>query len=112
MATEDLVQAFLVGRDSYLVNTLAYQGLLDQATNTFRLQIAKAGSQVWEDVLTVDANGLLHLRPYTVATLPAGTLGARALVTDLLGPTYLGAAVGGGAVVGLVLHTGAGWVTA
>lgn len=67
MATEDLVQAFLVGRDSYLVDTLAYKGILDQATEAFRLQIAKAGSQVWEDVLVIDADGNI--------TAPAGIPG-------------------------------------
>lgn len=57
MATEDLVQAFLVGRNAYLTTPLAYQGFLDQATSQFRCQIAPVGSQVWADWLTVDASG-------------------------------------------------------
>lgn len=61
MATEDLVQAFLVGRNAYLTTPLAYQGFLDQATNQFRCQIAPAGSQVWADWLTVDASGSVSI---------------------------------------------------
>ncbi len=57
MATDALIQAFLVGRDAYLIDTLAYRGYLDLTTSVFRLQIALAGSQVWADFLTVDALG-------------------------------------------------------
>lgn len=48
---------------------------------------------------------------YTVATLPAGTIGDTAYCTDLLLPTYLGVAVGGGAVVAKVFFNGANWIT-
>lgn len=49
---------------------------------------------------------------YTVATLPAGTVGQRAYVTDALTPTFLGAAVGGGSVVCPVFRNATTWVTA
>jgi hypothetical protein len=67
MATEALTQAFLVGRDAYLIDTLAYRGELDLTTNQFRLQCAQAGSQVWTDVLVIDALGVI--------TSPAGIPG-------------------------------------
>lgn len=67
MPTTDLTQAFLVGRNAYLIDQLAFRGILDQATNQFRLQVAVVGSQVWVDWLTVDATG--HV---TIAAL-AGT---------------------------------------
>jgi hypothetical protein len=49
---------------------------------------------------------------YTVATLPTGTTGMRAHVTDATAPTYLGALTGGGAVVCPVFYNGSAWVSA
>ena len=49
---------------------------------------------------------------YTVGTLPAGTVGMRAYVTDALLPTYNGALTGGGAVTVPVFYNGAAWVSA
>jgi len=43
------------------------------------------------------------------ATLPAGTVGDRAYVTDSLAPTYLGALVGGGAITCPVFYNGTAW---
>lgn len=57
---------------------------------------------------TVDTAG------FTVATLPtcnAGAAGTRAYVTDATAPTYLGALVGGGAVVAPVFCNGTAWVS-
>ena len=49
---------------------------------------------------------------YTVGTLPAGTVGMRAYVTDATAPTYNGALTGGGAVTVPVFYNGAAWVSA
>lgn len=50
-------------------------------------------------------------KAYTVATLPAaGTQGRRAWVTDATAPTFLGALIGGGAVVCPVFDNGTAWV--
>jgi len=57
-----------------------------------------AGSSRWENK---------YLTGYTVATLPAGTVGRRAYVTDALAPVYNGALVGGGAIVVPVFYNGA-----
>jgi hypothetical protein len=54
----------------------------------------------------------ITLAPYTVATLPAGSVGMRAYVTDALTPLYNATAVGGGAVRVPVFHNGTTWVTA
>lgn len=51
------------------------------------------------------------LTGYTVATLPAGTIGMTAYVTDATTPTYLGALTGGGAVKTPVFHNGISWVS-
>ena len=56
--------------------------------------------------------GVPALTGYTVATLPAaGTAGRVAYVTDATAPTYLGALVGGGAVVTPVFDNGSAWVS-
>jgi len=49
---------------------------------------------------------------YTVATLPAGTVGQRAYVTDATAPTWNGALTGGGAVVVPVFRNATVWVSA
>jgi len=51
------------------------------------------------------------LKAYTVGTLPSGTIGDEAYVTDALTPSYLTTAVGGGAVVCKVFFNGANWIT-
>ena len=52
----------------------------------------------------------LRLKGYTVATLPAGTVGDNAYVTDAMAPVALAAVVGGGAVVVKVFYNGANWI--
>jgi len=49
---------------------------------------------------------------YTVATLPAGTVGDRAYVTNALAPAYGVAVAGGGAVTVPVFYNGAAWICA
>ena len=68
------------------------------------------------DLLTVDAVGNLYVAKtvrtggYTVATLPAGTIGMRAYVTDALAPSFGAALVGGGAVVTPAFYNGTTWI--
>lgn len=52
-----------------------------------------------------------RLKGYTVATLPAGTQGDTAFVTDALTPTFLTVVVGGGAVVTTVFYNGTNWLS-
>lgn len=52
------------------------------------------------------------LQGYTVATLPTGSQGDKAYVTDALAPTFLGTLTGGGTVVTPVFHNGTAWVSA
>lgn len=52
----------------------------------------------------------VRLKGYTVATLPAGTTGDTAYVTDALAPTFLATVVGGGAVTTPVFYNGTNWV--
>lgn len=71
-------------------------------TNAERFRISTA---------RVAASVPIGFKAYTVATLPAGTVGDTAYVTDATAPTYLGALVGGGAVTCLVFYNGAAWVS-
>ena len=56
--------------------------------------------------------GTVSTSGYTVATLPAGTVGDRAYVTDALAPAYGVAVAGGGAVTIPVFYNGAAWICA
>lgn len=55
--------------------------------------------------------GVLALPAYTVGTLPAGSVGDMAYVTDATAPTYNGALTGGGAIKVPVFYNGSAWVS-
>jgi hypothetical protein len=59
----------------------------------------------------ITSGGTVRLSGYTVATLPAGTVGDTAYVTDALAPTFGAAVVGGGAVVIPVFKNATTWVS-
>jgi hypothetical protein len=54
--------------------------------------------------------GAVSTSGYTVATLPAGSTGMRAYVTDAVTPSFLADVVGGGSVVTPVFYNGSAWV--
>lgn len=62
-------------------------------------------------VKSLVVGGVIRLKNYTVATLPAGTIGDTAYVTDATTPTYLGTLTGGGSVVCPVFYNGTAWVS-
>lgn len=66
------------------------------------------GTATTPSLLTVA--GLVNMKNFTVGTLPTGTRGDIAYCTDLLGPAFLVAAVGGGAIVGPVFRNATTWV--
>lgn len=59
---------------------------------------------------TIISTVVVRLKGYTVATLPAGTQGDTAYVTDALAPAFLAVVVGGGSVVTPVFYNGTNWV--
>lgn len=61
---------------------------------------------------SVAITGVVSTSGYTVATLPAGTVGQRAYVTDAFAPAYGVAVAGGGAVTIPVFYNGAAWICA
>ncbi len=90
---------------------LTYNDSNGSAANYADLSVSSAG------VLTVSPSGVatvfskpIRLKGYTVATLPAGTQGDTAFVTDSLAPAFLTTVVGGGAVVATVFYNGTNWV--
>lgn len=75
------------------------------------------GTSTRATALTLEPTAITTASPlvtpgYTVGTLPAGTVGMRAYVTDATVPTYNGALTGGGAVTVPVFYNGAAWVSA
>ena len=58
----------------------------------------------------LDVAGTIKTLGYTVATLPTGTVGMMAYVTDALAPTFGATVVGGGAVVIPVFYNGSNWI--
>jgi len=58
----------------------------------------------------IDVDGVVNLGGFTVATLPTGSQGDTAYVTDATSPTYLATVVGGGSVVCPVFYNGTNWV--
>jgi hypothetical protein len=78
-------------------------GFLRSATGVMKVTDGGSGDG------TITAKSF-RLKGYTVATLPAGTQGDTAYVTDAVAPTYLGPLVGGGAVVTPVFYNGTAWV--
>ena len=62
-------------------------------------------------VVDEPATNLIRLNGFTIGTLPAGTVGDTAYVTDLTSPAYLTTNAGGGFVVGPVFYDGTNWVS-
>jgi hypothetical protein len=63
-------------------------------------------------VAKLQVSGPLQTTGYTVATLPAGTVGMRTYVTDALAPVFGVAVAGSGAVTIPVFYDGANWIVA
>jgi hypothetical protein len=63
-------------------------------------------------VAKLQVSGPIRTTGYTVATLPAGTVGMRTYVTDALAPAFGVAVAGSGAVTIPVFYDGANWIVA
>lgn len=100
-----------------LVGLTATQTLSNKTLTTPDIGAATGTSLATSGDVTVDGNiiangssSVVRLKGYTVATLPAGTQGDTAFVTDALAPAFLTTVVGGGAVVAPVFYDGTNWV--
>lgn len=97
---ESLTEAWAAGRNSYVIDTLAFRGIIDVDAQLLRFQVAPLNSQVWADWLTVDATGQVTIAGLllsgfvtgsgTPGTLPmwdaSGTNLIDTLITHGLGP--------------------------
>lgn len=96
-----------------ITNAAGTAGITLDATTADTLKVSNFADSA-DGTLTAGAgtfSGPVTLKGYTVATLPAGTVGMTAYVTDATAPTYLGALTGGGAVTCPVFYNGAAWVS-
>jgi hypothetical protein len=96
------------GTSTSLIRGIYINPTLTSDVGGFRAIEVTAGKSIFQEVILQKP---LKLAQYTVATLPTGTQGDEAYVTDALTPTYLGTAVGGGAVVCKVFFNGTNWIT-
>ncbi len=79
--------------------------------NTTVLTVADGGNITSTASLIMSGStSVIRVKGYTVATLPAGTQGDMAFVSDALAPTFLATIVGGGSVVTPVFYNGSAWV--
>lgn len=83
---------------------------LKRSTTGLIVRLADDSADTDITAAKVISTNVVRLKGYTVATLPAGVVGDTAYASDLLGPTYLTAAVGGGAITGPVFYNGTAWV--
>ena len=107
-----------INGDDYITlrNNLAAQGLSREEGMRFTRLSFETGTITNDGIITIpkDVTGTvaLELKAYTVASLPVGTVGDRAYVTDATSPTYLGTLTGGGVITCPVFYNGSAWVSA
>jgi hypothetical protein len=88
--------------------------MADNGTSTSNILTLRDNATIVFEVIDggkVVLGNTIRLKGYTVATLPAGTQGDKAFVTDALAPTYNAIVAGGGAVVCEVFYNGTNWIT-
>ena len=104
-----------LGTNSLTAGTLSASGAINTDSTTDSTSTTTGSIQTDGGLgvaKAIYAGTTVRVGGYTVATLPAaGVAGRMAYVTDALAPTFLGALVGGGAVVSPVFDNGAAWVT-
>ena len=84
---------------------------LKRSTTTLQVRLADDSGDADLSAATITSTATVILKGYTVATLPTGTVGMTAYVTNALAPTYGAAVVGGGAVIAKVFYNGTSWIT-
>lgn len=93
--------------DNVVIGNVGGDPLLIVVSNVERARVTTTGLAVSG---AVTATSTMNTGGYTVATLPAGSVGDRAYVTDATAPTFLGALTGGGAVRTPVFKNASAWV--
>jgi len=96
-----LADTYSTAPSAFVIGIVQNKSLVLGQNNTARITITAASSAFAHPI---------NLKNYTVGTLPVGTRGDIAYVTDALAPTFLAIVVGGGAVVAPVFYNGANWI--
>jgi hypothetical protein len=96
---------------------LAFATSAPAAAPTERMRIDSAGNLLVgltsaTGVAKLQVSGPIQTTGYTVATLPAGTVGMRTYVTDALAPSFGVTVAGSGAVTIPVFYNGTNWIVA
>lgn len=99
-----------VGGGTNIATYTAGDMLYASATDTLAKRAIGATGDVLTTVGGVPTWRNLRLTGYTVAGLPAGTVGDEAYVTDALAPAFGAAVAGGGAVVVPVFRDATQWI--
>jgi hypothetical protein len=98
-------------------STGAYKPLSFWTSDTERARIDSSGNLLVgltsaTGVAKLQVSGAIRTTGFTVATLPAGTVGMRTYVTDALAPSFGVTVSGGGAVTIPVFYNGTNWIVA
>lgn len=106
-----------VGGWKYISTDLASNYYQFGGSHVFRTAVSgTAGNSItWATQVAIDAlrttfSGPAKLKGYTVSTLPTGSQGDTAFVTDALTPSFGVTLVGGGAIVTKAFYNGTNWV--
>jgi hypothetical protein len=107
----------LTGADYANITVVPNVPLVFSTSNTERARIDSSGNLLVgltsaTGVALLQVSGPIRTTGYTVATLPAGTVGMRTYVTDALAPSFGVAVAGSGAVTIPVFYDGANWIVA
>jgi hypothetical protein len=99
------------------LGTVTPSNVIFTSDNTERARITSGGEVLVgltsaTGVAKLQVSGPIRTTGYTVATLPAGTVGMRTYVTDALAPSFGVAVAGSGAVTIPVFYDGANWIVA
>ena len=94
------------GKSSGATDTSTERARIDSSGNLL------VGLTTATGVAKLQVSGPIQTTGYTVATLPAGTVGMRTYVTDALAPSFGVAVAGSGAVTIPVFYNGANWIVA
>jgi hypothetical protein len=107
VAVGSSTDSYIVFETSSAANTIPTERMRLDASGNLLVGLTSATG-----VAKLQVSGAIRTTGFTVATLPAGTVGMRTYVTDALAPSFSATVVGGGAVTIPVFYNGTNWIVA
>lgn len=108
--SDNVLYRFLTGGTAdWLIGTAGFLGANSNLT-VYNASNSTTPIVINQSTNNVSLASTLQLAGYTVSTLPTGTLGMMAYVTDALTPSFLVIVVGGGSTKTPVFYNGSNWV--